>query len=256
MKKLSIKIIFIFLSILITLLLASCSLNSTIIVTIYNNTPVTSGTLTILYGDYNGYADGEISITDPVFPYTASLTCSGKTPSYIVMATLESSTFGTSFGSVFVDTKSQNMIETVINLEPYIILGTDIYEPDNTFNTGHPIQPGEWQARNLYPSGDVDYSKFYATSGLIYDIVTDIPYNDYFATTIVIFDSIGTQITRQSGSSSGTVLNWTATYTGLCYLKVSRNYGYDYSYSLGLFEYSAAGSSQNILSKLKEWRSQ
>jgi hypothetical protein len=58
---------------LLLILLSSCSLKPTVTVTIYNNTSVTSGSMLVIYGDYNGYADGEAYITNPVFPYTMSI---------------------------------------------------------------------------------------------------------------------------------------------------------------------------------------
>jgi hypothetical protein len=239
---------------LLPLLLLSCSLNPTVTVTIYNNTTVTSGTMSILYGDYTGYADGEITVTDPVFPYTTTISCTAKTASYIVEATITSSTYASSSGYVFLDTKSQSDTDVVINLEPYNVAGADTYEPDNSFNTGHPIQPGEWQARSIYPSSDADYVKFYATQGLAYEVDTVVPNNGSLYAVIVLYDTTGAQIKSVTGSYNRTTLTWTATYTGTCYIKVTSYNGYYCAYHLAIYEYTPGASLQYTLNKTNEWR--
>jgi hypothetical protein len=156
---------------------------------------------------------------------------------------------------VFLDTKDQNENTAVINLEPYTVHGEDSFEPDNSANTGHAIQPGEYQARSLNPYNDIDYAKFYATQGLAYYVDTYTPSNDDLATTVTIYDSTGTQIKSVTGEYYGTTLNWTATYTGTCYIRVTRYSYSDSSYTLALYEYMPGAAQLNPVKKLNEWRS-
>ena len=244
---------FLFVLMLLIVLPGSCQLGSTITVAIYNNTSISSGTFHLIYGDYSGYADGDQYVTNPVFPYVADVNYSTKCGDYIVYATIETAA-GESVGYIFFDTTSGGNFEGAINMTLSIVRGADAYEPDNNSGGASPIQAGEYQARSLTTAADVDYAFFYAAAGLRYQIETVIPSSESTDTVLHLYDSALNPIDNNHGGGStvgGSLISYTPSTSGLCYIMVDGSASGPYGLSLG--SYYSSASLESPLLKLNQW---
>jgi hypothetical protein len=236
----------------ITLLISSCALKPTATVTVYNTTRVTTGYLEIVYGNYEKeYADGSEEYHDVSFPFTVTIPEATVCANYIVIAELEDWSAGMSRGVVFIDTRAGPEIEATIDLMLYIVRNTDDYEPDDDFDSAGVIQVGEYQARSLIDTADVDYVSFYAVSGKKYVIETRI--HEGSQTNFTLYDPGRTQFAYDdsSGDDGGSKITWLASYTGVCYIKVDTSY-WTY-YRLMLYRTHAENEVQAARQKYDEW---
>jgi hypothetical protein len=238
----------------ITLLLSTCTMTVPVTVTIFNTTRISSGQLHVVYGNYEKeYGDGEFYFDNVSFPYVFTISNATECANYIVTAQLDDYSKGTSFGAVLLDTTKGSSAATSIDLMLYTVTVTDDYEPDNDFDHASVIQPGEYQARSLLSSSEVDYVSFYAFMGLYYDVETEI--HGGSQTTLTLYDPGHTQLAydTNSGTNGGSKIVWLAAYTGVCYIKVATSYSYVY-YGLSLSSGASAGNElHSALFKYNEW---
>lgn len=242
---------------LLTLLLSSCGLRS-VTVTVYNSTRLTTGTLTILYGDYQAqYAEGGQDFYSVSFPFVYTIENPSAHPSYIVYAEYKDSSGNLASGGLLLDTTMGAEKNIAIDLSLYKINAStvDDYEADNTFETAGVIQGGEYQARSLNNSADDDYVSFYAVSGRKY-VVDGVIHNNYSMIQMWLYDPSHTQLAYDSYnggySSGGASIEWNASYTGVCYIKISSDYS-TLSYRLGLSWYTITNNVKAEQQLFKDW---
>ncbi len=244
---------------LLTLLLSSCGLRS-VTVTVYNSTRLTTGTLTILYGDYQAqYAEGGQDFYSVSFPFVYTIENPSAHPSYIVYTEYKDSNGNLASGGLLLDTTTGTEKSIAIDLSLYTINAStaDDYEADNTFETAGVIQGGEYQARSLHNSADDDYVSFYAVSGRKY-VIEGIIQNNYSLIQMWLYDPAHTQLAYDysygSSGYDGASIEWNASYTGVCYIKISSDYS-TLSYGLGLSWYTITNNVKSEQQLFKDWSS-
>ena len=233
--------------------ISSCSLKPTVSVTIYNSTQVTGGELTILYGDYESeYADGRLDYIDVSWPFTFTIPDATVCTNYIVYAELDDYSTGLAWDGVLTDTRFGGEIDVVLDLELHITQVDDLHEEDDTFQTASVIQVGEYQARSLMDTADVDYVSFYATSGRTYAMETER--HGGSQTNLTLYDPGLNQLAynQYGGDGGGSRIVWTAPYSGACYVKVD-NTGSSTYYGLWVYRTSPDDSARGLYLKWKEW---
>lgn len=239
---------------------ASCTLRTSVTVTIYNNTSIATGTLYLIYGDYQGYADDELYLDDVSFPYTITLDDCTVSRQFIVIARLDHAT-GASSGVVLIDTALPPDHHAVIDLAPYVVTGTDAYETDDVPGSARPIQGGEFQARTLSSSTDIDYVSFHAYEGRRYYIDTEMPQDYYanYANTVISLQN-PSDVSIASGwdhsDRAGQYITWTADYSGACYIRVACQSSDSGSYGLTLYSTSAGNAMTAMRTALYRWKSE
>jgi hypothetical protein len=248
------RAIYIGLLLILIILLSSCSMSRAITVTIYNSTRVTTGTLTILYGDYQAeYADGRNDYYNVTFPFKMTIDNPFSHNNYIVYAVLVDFNNNEARRGILIDTTVDAEQNIALDLSLYKInaSSTDDYEVDNTYATAGVIQGGEYQAHSLHNSSDDDYISFYAVSGRYYTIESIIHNSSYIQ--MWLYDPSHSQLAYYSGSygSEGS-LEWLATYTGVCYIMVSSDSS-TLSYGISLSWYTPQSSMKSDLLNFKNW---
>jgi hypothetical protein len=239
------------------ILLSSCNMNPTVTVTIHNTTRITSGTLHLIYGNYeNEYADAEEYLWDVSFPCVVTIRNATPCANYTVIAQLDDPSEGSSAGMVLLDTRIGTNIEGAIDFMLDVINETitDDYEPDNDFASASLIQYGEYEARSLDNASDTDYVSFYAYTDLYYVIETENDSGN--PTNLAIYDPSHIQLDYDAGSgyNGGSKISWTSTYTGVCYINVDNSSG-STSYGLSLSSYLFGNALLKAREKLYEWSS-
>ncbi len=118
----------------------------------------------------------------------------------------------------------------------------DSYEPDDTYSEASTISTnGSAQSHTIDPAGDLDWVKFYATSGNVYTIETS-NLGDGCDTYIYLYSTDGTtEIAHNDDGGSGIAskIEWSCTSSGTYYVKIRH---YNSSSGTGSYDISVSES--------------
>ena len=206
--------------VLVPLLLTGCSIYSSIFLTVYNSTKVVTGDFVIQYGDGNSrYVDDSIELTNPAFPYLASLEVKNPSAEYLVIIALESDE-GIAARILLLDTTAEESSAKTTDKELLIDKTKDQFEPDNEPALAETIQVNEFQPRSFDVTGDEDYACAYFETGNTCTIETVIPDDSKLATDTVLYlyDTYLNVLDTDDngGDSKGSLISWNAAASGLC----------------------------------------